>query len=292
MNQTKYIIITPARNEEKYIEETIKSVVSQTILPQKWVIVSDGSTDRTDEIVKRYCAAYSFIQLMCSSGALERNFGSKVHAFNAGYYLIKDIAYDFIGNLDADISFGVDYFEKILYYFGQNNKLGIAGGIIQEFVNGSYITQKISLNSVAGAVQLFRRECYESIGGYFPLEYGGIDTAAEIMARSKGFHVHTFPELKVTHHRRVGFSDKSILAKRFMHWGRMHYSLGYHPVYYFILCCYKIFQKPYFFHGLLLMLGFIEAYVKGEKRALSADFVQYVRQEQVNKLLSIFKFKS
>ena len=289
MNHDGYVLITPARNEEAYIEQTIRSVIAQTVLPRKWVIVSDGSTDRTDAIVAAYCARHDFMQLVSSRGDAQRNFGSKVQAFAAGYAVLEDMPYGYLGNLDADVSFDPDYFASVLQAFARDHTLGIAGGIIQELINGRYVTQIVNLNRVAGAVHLFRRACYEAVGGYIPLEYGGIDAAAEIMARAKGFRVRTLPELKVTHHRRVGFSSRSKLAKRFMRWGRMHYSLGYHPAYYVCLCGYKMFQRPYFFHGMLIMLGYLSAWIEQEKRAVPDEFIRHLRHEQLHKLFPVFK---
>jgi biofilm PGA synthesis N-glycosyltransferase PgaC len=122
-----YVLITPARDEEAYIEKTIQSVISQTVLPQKWVIVSDGSTDRTDDIVKRYAAMYSWIKLVRMPEHRDRQFAAKVQCFKAGYEEVKDERYQIIGNLDADISFGEDYFEFLLGRFAEIPELGVAG---------------------------------------------------------------------------------------------------------------------------------------------------------------------
>src|ERR1700747_1499442 len=106
-----YILITPARNEALFIEKTIVSVVAQTMRPIKWVIVSDGSTDATDDIVCKYVREYSWIELVRTPEHRERHFAAKVHAFNAGYARVKDLEYEIIGNLDADVSFDErDYF--------------------------------------------------------------------------------------------------------------------------------------------------------------------------------------
>src|SRR6201996_1311307 len=110
-NRLKYVLVSPARNEEDYIELTIKSVINQTVLPAKWVIVSDGSTDRTDEIVKKYAAEYPWIELVRRPERKVRHFAGKVDCFNSGYERLKDIPYDVIGSLDADISFEPVYFE-------------------------------------------------------------------------------------------------------------------------------------------------------------------------------------
>src|ERR1700675_1738957 len=123
-------MVTPAKNEEVCIKNRIEAVLSQTIRPEKWVIVSDGSTDRTDEIVSSYEQQYPFIELVRAgdSGKKgQKNFGSKVKAFRAGYDELRDTPYEFVGNLDADVTFDPDYFERILEKFRANGKLGLAG---------------------------------------------------------------------------------------------------------------------------------------------------------------------
>src|SRR3989442_14552513 len=127
-----YVLITPARNEEAFIEQTIKSVVCQTILPVKWVIVSDGSTDGTDDIVKKYAAEHKWMELVRMPERTERHFAGKVHAFNAGYEKVRDLNYDIIGNLDADITFEEDYISFLLRKFTENSQLVVGGTPFRE----------------------------------------------------------------------------------------------------------------------------------------------------------------
>jgi biofilm PGA synthesis N-glycosyltransferase PgaC len=125
-------LVTPARNEVAFIEQTIKSVVAQTILPIKLVVISDGSTDGSDDIVKKYSSEYKWIELVPLSECPERNFAGKVQAFNSGYAKLKHIKYDIIGNLDADISFDEIYFSFPLSKFAENPRLGVAGTPFKE----------------------------------------------------------------------------------------------------------------------------------------------------------------
>src|SRR2546425_717973 len=127
---SKYVIITPAKNEESYIEKTIESVLSQTVRPSKWIIVDDASTDRTAEIVSKYSTRYEFIALLNAEIPGARSCSKKVAAFNAGLKLLEGAEYSLIGNLDADISFGSDYYENIIAEFERDRKLGIGGGIV------------------------------------------------------------------------------------------------------------------------------------------------------------------
>ncbi|MBN2106728.1 MAG: glycosyltransferase [Deltaproteobacteria bacterium] len=281
----QYVLITPAKNEEAHIEKTIVSVLAQTALPLRWVIVSDGSADRTDAIVKKYSTEYPFIKLLRREVEGERNFSSKAFAFNAGYEEVKILAFDFIGNLDADISFQRDYFEILINEFSKNKRLGLAGGKIFELINGTFVGQHISDDSVAGAVQLFRKECFEKIGGYLPLAGGCIDAVTEIKARQLGFLVQTFPEVKVLHHRRVAGAGGQLFKSRFKQ-GINFYLIGYHPVFIVLRVAYKINDPPFLISNLLRLFGYCWAYLHRYKRPVDKTLVAFIRQEQMEKLIS------
>ena len=153
MNDLKnlsYILITPARNEEDFIGQTIQSVISQTKLPEKWVIVSDGSTDRTDDIVKSYQNEFAWIELVRMPEHRDRQFAAKVQAFNAGHERVKEIQYDIIGSLDADISFDETYFEYLLKKFAEDEYIGVAGTPFVE--DGSHYNYEFAnIEHVSGA---------------------------------------------------------------------------------------------------------------------------------------------
>lgn len=288
---TNYTLVTPARNESDYIGKTIKSVISQTILPQKWVIVSDGSTDGTDEIVKRYANEYDFIILVHLDSTGDRNFGAKVNAIHTGYNFIKKLNFNYFGNLDADISFDPNYYEKILSEFEKNPKLGIAGGRIVDVDQEE--NQKIigSLNSVGCAVQMFRRQCYEKIGGYLPLKIGGEDAVAETMARMYGWEVKTFSEINVNHHRLMGTAGQNIYKARFFG-GVEEYVIGYHPLFLLAKCIYRLQEKPKILGSVFRLIGYFWSWCRRQKREVSDDFINYLRKEQMQRLRSTFWGKS
>lgn len=285
---TRYVLITAARNEEKYIERTIQSVISQTILPEKWVIVSDGSTDGTDEIVKRYEAHYDFIQFMCLESNGERNFASQVYTQQVGVELLQDIKYEFIGMLDADISFQPDYYQRVIAKFQENRELGIAGGRLSDFCGGKWVRQRVSTSwSVSGPIQMFRRQCYEDIGGYFPLERGGQDGVAEVMARMHGWEVKSFPDIEVLHYRRTGTEGRNIWHAR-LNGGIIQYSVGYHWLFAIARSLYKIFERPYLLGSILTLCGFCWANLQKKELVVPDEVRQYLRREQLHKLLSPF----
>src|ERR1700678_225310 len=156
-----FVLITPARNEAAYIEITIKSMIKQTVLPAKWVIVNDGSTDATSSIVRPYLADHAWIELIDFPVRKERNFAAKVHAFNAGQERVKDIQYDIVGNLDADVSLDADHLEFLLNEFRKDPELGVAGTVFKEEGYNSETDSFEGLNHVSGQCQLFRRKCFE-----------------------------------------------------------------------------------------------------------------------------------
>ena len=213
-----YVLITAARNEEAFIEKTIHSVIAQTILPKKWVIISDGSTDRTDEIVQSYSRDREWIEFLRMPERKERHFAGKAHAFNTGYERVKDLNADIIGNLDADISFGEDFFEYLLDKFAHIPELGVAG---TDFVEGGFHSFKssyISVHHVNGQCQLFRRKCFDEIGGYIPIKGGGIDWVAVTTARMKGWKTSSFPDRTFIHHRKMGTGGSNILRGSISFW--------------------------------------------------------------------------
>jgi len=289
-----YVLITPARNEEEYIEKTIESVISQTVLPEKWVIVSDGSTDHTDEIANHYITANKWIELVRMPEHRDRQFAAKVQCFNAGYQKVKDIQYDIIGNLDADISFEKDYFEFLMRKFQEIKELGVAG---TPFVENGYSTVADSFEGerhVAGGCQLFRRKCFEDIGGYVPIKGGGIDWIAVTTARMKGWKTRAFNEKHFVHFRSLGTAESNTRAAIFSY-GKKDWFLGGHPLWQFFRVVFRMTKKPYFIGGAILLSGYIWAQFSPLERPVSRELMQFHRKEQLQKLKlilqTIIKFK-
>jgi poly-beta-1,6-N-acetyl-D-glucosamine synthase len=283
MQPLSYVLVTSAYNEEQFIGHTIQSVLSQTILPVQWVIVSDGSTDGTDGIVQRAAAEATFIRLVRLTEVHTRNFAAQVHAINAGIRSLATVNYDFIGNLDADVSFGPTYFEQLLNRFGCAPRLGLAGGVIRE-LDGSTLSApgRERLRSVPHAVQMFRRDCYQAIGPYRALRHGGPDTVAEVTARMKGWEVEGFPDLIVQHHRFTS-SAGGVLLGRFRQ-GAMDYSLGYDPLFELVKCARRIRQRPFAVGALGRLAAFCWCYVSARRREVPPEFVEFLRAEQRGRL--------
>jgi len=283
-----YVLITPARNEEAFIELTIKSVIGQTILPVKWVIVSDGSTDNTDDIVKKYAADHKWIELVQMPERKERHFAGKVHAFNAGHERVRDLKYDVVGSLDADVSFDdPEYIDFLLKKFAQDPKLGVTGTPFREGTT-QYDYRFSRKEHVSGACQLFRQECFESIGGYVPLKAGAIDLTAVVTARMKGWKTETFTDKFCIHHRPMGTARAHILVATFKS-GYGDYPMGVHPVWQLFRSFYQMSRKPIILGGTMLMVGYLWAMLTRAQTPVSIDFVKFRRKEQMRWLNEHFR---
>jgi len=278
----RYVIITPARNEERFIELTLQSMVAQSYLPLRWVIVSDGSTDRTDEIVGRYAARYPWIELLRMPQRQERHFAGKVYAFNAGFERVKSLEFDVVGNLDADVSFEPEHFEFLLGKMKETPKLGMAGAPFREGTF-QYDYRFSNIENVWGGCQLFRRQCYEGIGGYMPLKGGCIDHVAVISARFHGWKTRTFPDKICMHHRTMGTAQHSELRAKFR-LGVKDHSVGNHPLWEFVRAIYQMKHRPVVAGGIALWMGYAWALLRGAEVPLSKDLVTFVRREQMQRL--------
>jgi len=283
LNLPSYVLITPARNEAKYIEMTIKSVVAQTVRPVKWVIVSDGSTDGTDDVVRKFAAANQWIELVRMPERRERHFAGKVHAFNAGYERVKDQQYGVIGNLDADVSFDdEEYFAFLMGKFAENPTLGVGGTPYRQGTS-THDYRFVNIQDVAGACQLFRRECFEEIGGYLPVKGGGVDHIAFLTARMRGWKTRTFTEKVCLHHRPAGTAQHSPLRAKFRT-GALDYALGSSPIWEVFRTIYQMSKRPFLVGGLLLGAGYVWALVRRVDRPMSGELIAFRRREQMQRL--------
>jgi biofilm PGA synthesis N-glycosyltransferase PgaC len=284
-----YVLVTPARNEAKYIELTIQSVVNQTARPAKWVIVSDGSTDGTDDVVKDYAARHDWIELLRVSERRERHFAGKVQAFYAGYARMVDVTYDIVGNLDADVSIDdPDYFAFLMRTFEANSTLGIAGTSYQE---GTivYPYRHASTTDVAGACQMFRRECFQAIGGYPAIESGGIDVVVVLRAQAEGWQTRTFTEKTFLHHRTVGSAHCVSTCQRLLQNGQKDYRLGSHPAIVLLRSVRQMTSRPPVIGGVLVLAGYMWATLCRVERAIPEQLIELRRNDQLRRLKAFLR---
>ncbi len=283
-----YVLMTAAHNEEALIEKTIASVLSQTVPPERWVIVSDGSTDKTDEIVERCAKQHEFICFVKLVRSTGHNFGSKGIALQRGCQLLEGLSFEFIGNLDADVAIEPSYFGTLMEHFEGNPQLGIAAGFIYEEQDGKFRSRAANrTDSVPHAAQLVRRRCYEAIGGYSTFKYGGEDWYAQQCAKMNGWRVEAIPTLPVFHGRHTGAANN--LLRHQFRLGRLDYSFGSGPIFEFLKCTLRISERPYLLGSVARFLGFAWSGIHLEKRPVSKEFVDFLRKEQSAKVLDTLR---
>lgn len=285
----RYVLITPVRNEEKFIENTLRSMVAQTLRPERWVIVDDGSTDQTPGLVQHYSDSHPWIEVVQRQQRPDRSFSGKVDAFNAGLDRVRSLSFDVIGNLDGDLSFEPDYLEFLISKFAQDPRLGLAGTPFNE--DSGYDSARDSFegeNYVAGGCQLFRYQCFQEIGGYVANKAGGVDWIAVMSARMKGWKVRSFPEKRFHHYRSLGTAEKSFLGAMFQYGERAYY-LGGSPLWHSCRCLYRMTRRPFVTGGAVLMAGYLYAALRRTKRPVSREMIRFHRREQMRKLAAIGK---
>jgi biofilm PGA synthesis N-glycosyltransferase PgaC len=282
--QNGYLLLTAAKNEEAYIGEAIESVLRQTVHPLTWFIMDDGSTDRTAQIVKRYADENPFIRLHSAGSRSGRSFGSKDTAILAAYDLARRLEFDFVGVQDADIApERSDYYESILNKFRDNPRLGIAGGYIHERKGSVWQCRNgNSEDSVAGGIQMFRRSCFEQIGGYIPLDLGGEDWLAQINARAAGWEVMAYPQFPVLHYRPT--SSAGGRWRGVFRAGLMDASFGSHPVFEIFKCLRRLGGHPPLVGSAIRFSGYIWWNLTVRKPIIRPEQAAFLRREQLAKL--------
>lgn len=291
-----YVLVTAAYNEEGRIEETIKSVINQTHIPRKWIIVSDSSTDRTDDIIRDYAARYKFITYArqekrdIDAKRLEKVSIAQARAMALALEQLHDVEYEFLGNLDADITFEAEYYEKVINKLCDDPILGIAGGGAYNInpdgtlAPGGFIKPYF----VGGPIQLFRRKCLEDIGGYSP--YGHSDCIAIAKARMKGWKVQCFPEIRAFHHEVPSNTVREKMPTCFR-MGQMDYIMGGLFIFEVVRCTVRMFNKPFLLAGIAMLSGYVWGFITRKKIQISNDVIKYMQAEQMQKLLSKLPFK-
>jgi poly-beta-1,6-N-acetyl-D-glucosamine synthase len=279
---SKYTIITPVRDEAEFVEQTIRSVINQTVQPIEWVIVNDGSTDATGQILDRNALETPWIHVVHRSDrGFRKSGGGVVEAFYAGYNAAEPVNRDFIVKLDGDLTFETDYFEEIFRRFERDPKLGIAGGTICNTVDGIVKVEECPKFHVRGATKIYRRECWEAIEGLHVAP--GWDTIDEVKANMLGWRTETFPELQLLQHRATGKAE-GWWRDRVKN-GRAYYISGYHPLFFAAKFFYRLAAQPYIVGSAAMCYGFLSGYFGGATRINDPGLIRYLRQEQVKRLL-------
>jgi poly-beta-1,6-N-acetyl-D-glucosamine synthase len=279
--QPSYVVVTPCRDEEEHLEGTIVSMVAQTVRPTQWIIVNDGSTDGTGEILERYASLHPWIVVVERVDRGHRLNGSGVmHAVHDGLSRIDIESWDFLVKLDADLVFEPAYFEECLARFGADSSLGIGGGVVASEVDGRLIDEKHPKFHVRGATKIYRRACWAEIGGLHVVK--GWDTLDELKANMEGWSTRSFEDLVVVQKRYTGAAQGQLSNWRKN--GEGCWIAGYHPLFLIVRAFVRGFRRPLVIPTVGLISGYFGAALRRTPRISDRELIRYVRRQQIRKL--------
>ncbi|MCP4070605.1 MAG: glycosyltransferase family 2 protein [Hyphomicrobiales bacterium] len=286
VTQRRYCLISPVRDEAEFVRRTLDSVIAQSELPAKWVIVDDGSKDETPKILAEYAEKHEFIQIIKREDRGGRNVGPGViDAFYRGYDQVNLEAYDFICKLDMDLDMPRQYFAILMNRMEIEPRLGTCSGKayypapqnIEKSFAGPLISEHCGDEASVGAAKFYRRECFEAIGGFVrQVMWDGIDCHR---CRMAGWIARSWdePNLIFLHLRPMGSSDQSIFVGRMRH-GFGQWFMGTGLVYISASAIYRMTKRPFVIGGLGMLWGYAKAMMTGKPRYDDLKFRKYLRK--------------
>jgi biofilm PGA synthesis N-glycosyltransferase PgaC len=279
-----YTLVTPARNEASFLPGVLDSVLAQSIRPLRWIIVSDGSTDDTNELVAKASKEHAFIQLISLEPGAERSFASKAMAFRIGYEAVRHLGFEYVGNLDADVTLEPGYYQRMLEEMAKNPRLGVAGGVVWDKTARGFKRTTSSLNHAVGAVQFWRRECFEEVGGYQAATVGGVDSLAELTARMKGWETRSFADLPIYHHKSVDSVGGGNVYRIAYRAGLTEYHIGTRPLFAFFKALRRWRDRPLLVGAAIRFFAYCTLWLSKARRDASDELVAYLKHEQMHTL--------
>ena len=277
------VLISPVRDEVDRLPNLARCLISQTQRPDCWVIVNDGSQDGTRDLADQLESEHDWIQVVhLGDRGYRRVGGGVVEAFKAGLDVV-DMSYGFVGKVDADLTFDATYLEFLLKRFEEDTSLGSASGKVFRPQGDGFVEEFMVDDMVAGQFKLYRRSCFDAIGGLVSnVLWDGIDFHR---ARQKGFKTRSFddPGLRLIHHRQMGSSDRSVYRGR-VRLGRGQWFMGSHPLYHMASSIFRMKEKPYVVGGVLMLWGYLKAFVTCEPRYDDLEFRRELRRWQMGRL--------
>jgi len=276
-----YVVVTPCRNEADHLDGTIDSMAAQSVRPAQWVIVNDGSTDETPEILARAVDAYPWITVVDREDRGHRLNGSGVmHAVHDGLARLDIDNWDFMVKLDSDLTFDPQYFQQCFEHFEADATLGVGGGVVLSEVDGKLIEEKHPKFHVRGATKIYRRACWDEIDGLHPVK--GWDTLDELKANMEGWSTRSFEDLAVVQKRYTGAAQGQLSNWRKN--GEGCWIAGYHPLFLVARAIVRGFRRPYVTPTIGLMAGYFGAAARRTARIPDPALIAYVRRQQFRKL--------
>ena len=283
-----YVVVTPAHNEADSLRGVIDSMAAQVVPPLKWVVVDDASTDSTPDLVREAKGRIPWLELLTLKREGGRNFGGKANSFNSGVRALEGVPHDCIANLDADVTIAPDHFAYLLSCLEADPTLGVVGTPFREPNFRGYDYRFSNPAHVSGQCQLFRKACLREIGGYTPIEHGGVDWVASTTARMLGWGTKTCPDRVLMHHRRMGTANPQ-WGNLQLRQGKKDYMLGNSLSWELTRCLYQARYRPFVLGGLLMLLGYLQCALPGKPKPISDRLVRFVRDEQAARLRKLPK---
>jgi biofilm PGA synthesis N-glycosyltransferase PgaC len=284
-NENSYVLISPCRNESRYMRETLDTVLAQSVLPTKWVIVDDGSTDATPEILREYAEEYAWIQIVTRKDRGHRAVGPGViDAFYTGYESITPSDYTFLCKLDLDLRLPPRYFEILIERMQANERLATCSGKAYVMENGQLEPERHGDDTSLGMTKFYRTTCFQAIGGFVrEVMWDGIDNH---LCRMRGWIARSWdePDLRFIHLRPMGSSQDSIYVGRMRH-GYGQYFMGTGLLFMAASALSRVNQKPYVVGSAAMLWGWIKAALQRKPRYENPDFRRFLRQYQWRSLL-------
>jgi glycosyltransferase involved in cell wall biosynthesis len=282
--KNRLLVISPVKDESQYIERTIRSMVAQTCRPTLWLIVDDGSSDRTGELAEEAAKQHDWIKVLRRTKGTARRVGPGViEAFYAGLELVDINDYDYVAKFDGDLEFEPNYFADCLTQFDENPRLGTMSGKVFIPEDGRLIPERNSDEFSMGCSKLYRRECFQEIGGFVrEVMWDGIDCHR---CRLFGWEAKSDPDprLNILHLRPMGSSQKNIYHGR-MRWGRGQYFMGTSFLYIFGIATYRMRDRPVIIGGICIFLGYMQAWIQKAPQYNDLEFRTFLRRWQMNEL--------
>jgi biofilm PGA synthesis N-glycosyltransferase PgaC len=276
-----YVVITPVRDEEAYLRLTVESIVNQTVRPAEYVIVNDGSKDRTGQIIDEYTRAYPWIRAVHRQDRGFRKWGAGIiEAFYDGYHALSCKGWEFMAKMDGDLSFPPDYFENAFAKFSQDERLGIGGGVLYHVEDGKRTLETHPKFHVRGGAKIYRRACWEAIGGLWVGP--GSDTVDEVKANMLGWSTSSFFDLEIEHHRWTGaaYGRWGGIVKN----GKTDYVSGYHPLFVAAKSIVRLKERPFILGSVALLYGYLSACVERTPRVDDQELIRYLQKQQLAKI--------
>ncbi len=280
IGESKHVVVTPSRNESAFLPELAESMVKQSIVPSKWIVVLHNSEDESRRIMDGYCERFDWISVISVNDNSKRKRGGQIAGLvNKGLELCgKD--WDFFSKIDADMVLPNDYFEQIFIEFKSSPKLGITSGSCYTMIRGRKRLEKVSPDHTRGGLKTYKRQCFDEIGGIMELDgWDGIDN---IMAQMADWQTKPLNDLEVLHQRTTG-SYSGVVSGCFES-GRFAHSMGYYPLFMFARSMHRMIGRPFFIGGISMFMGYSYSIITRQKRRTEPTVVEYLRKKQKNRL--------